>query len=105
MNDTLFGELLSDRRWSGKIFTGQWTVAQGGACEVLEPATGLSIASVGLGNPSDIAAAASTASALQREWAARPARERAEVLREAAAILRGMPDRSLGWWLAKRAAS
>ncbi len=88
MSDSLFGELLSDQRWSGKIFTGEWTVAQGGACEVVEPATGRGIASVGLANASDIASAATAASAVQREWAARPARERAEILREAAAILR-----------------
>ncbi|MEO8592870.1 MAG: aldehyde dehydrogenase family protein [Candidatus Solibacter sp.] len=88
MSDFPFGELLADQRWAGKIFTGQWSVANGGAVDVVEPATGRPIASVGLGDATDIAAAAAEAAAAQPAWAARSARDRAEILRQAAALLR-----------------
>jgi benzaldehyde dehydrogenase (NAD) len=88
MTDSLFGELLSDRRWSDRIFTGRWTMAQGGTFQVIEPATGIPIASVGVGNEADIDVAARTAAVAQRDWSSRAARERAEVLRAAASILR-----------------
>ena len=32
---------LDECRWSGKIFTGEWTVPVGGTIPVVEPATGI----------------------------------------------------------------
>ena len=88
MSDFPFGELLADQRWAGKIFTGQWSAAKGGAADVVEPATGRPIAPVGMGNAADIGVAATEAAAAQRAWAALPARDRAEILRQAAVLLR-----------------
>jgi hypothetical protein len=43
------GSLLADGRWVGKIFSGQWVTAQGGARDVPEPATGAAV-----GGPADV---------------------------------------------------
>lgn len=79
--------LLDDAQWRGRIFGGDWETAQGGRSDVIEPATGEVVACVGLGNAADIAAAAKSAAAAQVAWAAMPPRERAAILRGAAAAL------------------
>ena len=38
---------LDEHRWSGKIFTGEWTAPDGGTIPVVEPATGIEIGRVG----------------------------------------------------------
>jgi benzaldehyde dehydrogenase (NAD) len=79
--------LLEDSRWRGRVFTGEWTVAAGGASEVIEPASGKSLGNVGIGNAQDIAAACKTATQAQRAWANVAARERSGVFLKAAAVL------------------
>jgi benzaldehyde dehydrogenase (NAD) len=71
--------------WTGCVFDGTWRTAGGGARDVHEPATGQVLSRVGIANPADIAAAARAAAAAQPGWAAMPPRERADVLRRAAA--------------------
>lgn len=49
--------------WSGKIFTGSWTAAEGGTVASTEPATGQTLAEVGLADKGDVSAAAKQARA------------------------------------------
>ncbi|QUQ65307.1 aldehyde dehydrogenase family protein [Kutzneria sp. CA-103260] len=71
----------------GRIFRDGWTVSHGGVVDVPEPATGAVLTTVGVADPADIRAAAATARAAQREWAAAPATERAQVCYRAAGLL------------------
>lgn len=81
-----FGALLGDQRWKGRIFNGRWVASQGGARDVLEPASGQPLANVGFASAADVETAAAAAKA-QRAWAAVGQRERAALLRQAAAVL------------------
>ena len=83
--------------WSGKIFNGDWIDGQGGAMDVVAPATGQVIGTVGAATPTDLDAAVASAQAAQREWAALPYDQRAKVFRTAAALLEAHPDRLAGW--------
>ncbi|HET7865728.1 MAG TPA: aldehyde dehydrogenase family protein, partial [Burkholderiaceae bacterium] len=74
---------LDPSRWQGRIYSPAWAHALGGLREVVEPATGKPLASVGMAGPDDIAAACQGAAAAQGAWAALPPRERAAVLRRA----------------------
>ncbi|MGW7469042.1 aldehyde dehydrogenase family protein, partial [Streptomyces xantholiticus] len=58
-----------------------------GTIDVLEPATGKTLATVGVADAVDITRAAERAGRAQPGWAARPAAARAAVLRRAAALL------------------
>jgi benzaldehyde dehydrogenase (NAD) len=74
--------------WSGKIFTGSWTPAQGGGTLTsIEPATGQTLAEVGLAGKDDVAASAKQARAAQPAWAATPGHERAALIRNVARVL------------------
>jgi len=78
---------LNHAVWQDRIFTGSWSVPQGGRYSVEEPATGKILTRVGVANAQDVSAAAQTASAAQPAWAAMPPRERAAIFRRAATIL------------------
>lgn len=69
--------------WDGKIHVGGWTAGSGGVQDVVEPATQDVIGRIGVASPDDVARAAKTAAAAQRDWAARKPEERAAVLRRA----------------------
>ncbi|MCW2867714.1 MAG: benzaldehyde dehydrogenase [Marmoricola sp.] len=76
--------LLDGADWAGNIFVdGTWGPGSGGAGDVLEPATGRVLGSTGRADAGDVARAAESAAAAQREWAALPHTQRAAVLRRA----------------------
>ena len=76
--------------WEGAIFDGTWRPATE-TVDVIAPATGKTIATVGLGTSEDLDAAVSKARAAQRAWGRATYYERATVFRRAAALLRGEP--------------
>jgi benzaldehyde dehydrogenase (NAD) len=80
-------ELLDDLDWPGKVYSGGWTTSHGGVLESTEPATGEVLATVGLADADDIAAAAAAARLAQPEWAALPGPQRAALIRRAARVL------------------
>ena len=80
-------ELLDDLDWQGKVYSTGWTASRGGVLESTEPATGEVLATVGLADAGDIAAAAAAAKQAQPEWAAQPGPQRAALIRRAARIL------------------
>ena len=77
---------LDESTWRGKVFSGGWRSAEGGAAAVTEPATGTELGRAGIASPADIAAAAGAAAAAQPAWAALPYTERAAILRRAGGI-------------------
>ncbi len=58
----------------------------GGIRQVIEPATGQMLCTVGLANAADVAAATRAAAAAQKTWAAVPPREKADVFRRAGTL-------------------
>lgn len=83
-------------QWTGRTYVGGW-VRLSGTLEVTAPATGEAIASVASGEAADVDQAVSLGVEAQREWAARPAEVRAEVMRRAAAILAEHQDVLVDW--------
>ena len=90
-------ELLSDLDWTGKVYSGGWISARGGVVESVEPATGAVLATVGLANAEDIAAAAGAAKRAQPEWAAQTGPQRAALIRRAARLLEDNRAEVEGW--------
>ena len=64
----------------------------GGARDVIEPATGQVLCTVGIADAADVAAATATAAAAQKAWVAVPPREKAEIFRRAAALFQQHGD-------------
>ncbi|WP_106400161.1 aldehyde dehydrogenase family protein [Actinocorallia populi] len=90
--------LLDAAQWQDKIFIdGAWEPGSGGTAEVSEPATGASLGSIGIAGTGDLARAAESAAAAQREWAALPHSRRAAVLRRAAALWAEHAE-DISWW-------
>ena len=89
--------LLDAAAWSGRIFTGEWVTGSGGNQDVIEPATGDTLGSVGLATPEDVAAAGERAAVAQRAWAATPYHERAAILTRAAGLLAQNQDEIRDW--------
>lgn len=89
MTDSPHHPLIDQDVWTGRLFGGAhgtWYAA-GETRDVTEPATGERLANVGLARASDVARAASAAAAAQPAWAALAPRDRAAVMRRAAAAL------------------
>jgi len=79
--------LLDPSAWDGRIHdAGQWRVPQGGARDVIEPATGATLTRTGIANAADMVDAIGRAKAAQGAWAATGPRERAAVFHRAAAL-------------------
>jgi succinate-semialdehyde dehydrogenase/glutarate-semialdehyde dehydrogenase len=75
---------------SGQVFSlvaGQWLPGTGGGRPVLDPATGEALAEVATLTDAECDAAVEAAALAQPAWAARPARERAELLRRVHEVL------------------
>src|SRR5580698_1435105 len=72
--------LLDPDIWTDKVFTGEWRPGRGRR-EVIEPATGDVLGSVGVADAATVAGATALATQAQREWAARTPYERAAVLK------------------------
>jgi benzaldehyde dehydrogenase (NAD) len=89
--------IASENAWKGKVFSNGWQVAKGGARDVIEPATGKVLTTVGFADADDVRAACKAAASAQVEWAATPADQRAAVLRRAAQFLEANADALRPW--------
>jgi benzaldehyde dehydrogenase (NAD) len=56
---------LEESSWRGKVYSGGWRVAAGGAAPVTEPATGAELGRTGIASPADVAQATAAAAAAQ----------------------------------------
>src|SRR5262245_54216637 len=82
---------------AGSLYSSGWQTATGPTLPTLEPATGTVLAEVGTASADDTNAACAAAKRAQAAWAARPAQERAKVLRRAAAELEACTDEYVPW--------
>ncbi len=79
-------DLLAAGRWTGKIYSDGW-VDGAATVDSIEPATGETLATTGVGDAGTVASAAASAAAAQREWAQTPITERVAIVRRAAEAL------------------
>ena len=89
MADSPNHPLIDHDVWTGRLFggpDGAWYTA-GETRDVVEPATGERLTRIGLARATDVAHAARCAAAAQPAWAALAPRDRAAILRRAAAAL------------------
>ncbi|GAB3169097.1 benzaldehyde dehydrogenase [Myceligenerans halotolerans] len=89
--------------WEGKAYVGGW-VSLDAVAAVTAPATGTRIAAVASGTAADVDQAVFLGLASQADWAARPAEERAGIMRRAAALL-DEHGHVLADWLVREAGS
>jgi benzaldehyde dehydrogenase (NAD) len=93
--------MLQERKeapvWSGKVFSSGWVEARGGVANVTDPSTGDILGVTGIVNDEDVAAAAQAAKRAQKEWAALPFSERAEIVRKAAEKLKERENEFADW--------
>lgn len=75
--------------WAGKIYSGGWRDSEGGTRRVIEPATGRTLAEVGVACPADVARAGARAAHAAGDWAAATPSRRIEILLRVSAALRG----------------
>jgi benzaldehyde dehydrogenase (NAD) len=92
-------QLLDSAIWDKKYFDGAWKTAPK-TIPVREPATGESLGTAGGGTPELAVQLTEQAAAAQPAWAAKPAEERARIMREALESLRQIPKRS---WISSSA--
>lgn len=74
--------------WDSKIYSGGWITSEGGSTAVVEPATGQVLAHIGIGSAEDVNQAVQTARQAQLGWAHMPFDQRANIMREAARLIR-----------------
>ena len=79
------------------MFSSGWVEARGGASDVTDPSNGDLLGVVGIANGEDVAAAAQSARRAQKEWAAIPFSERAEIVRKAAEKLKERENEFADW--------
>jgi len=88
---------LRSELWTGKVYSGGWQTASGGAYGIAEPATGIALGQIGQANAADVRGAAVRAKAAQPAWAAMPLGERAAIFRKAAAFLEAEREAIVEW--------
>lgn len=90
--------LIDPEVFAGRIhIDGEWVSGGGGEIASVEPATGGTLAMVGMADADDVARAAEGAARAQKEWAAMPHPARAAVLRKAAQLWEAHAEEIMGW--------
>jgi benzaldehyde dehydrogenase (NAD) len=89
--------------WDGRLYINGWAGA-GATAPVVSPASAEILGHYGVATPDDVAAAVDIARAAQRDWAVRPADERATILRRAGDLLVERAE-DLAHWLSSEAGS
>ncbi len=89
--------LLDDPRWQNKILNGGWVSGSGDDIEIIEPATGETLGTIGGANPEDVKTAAKRAAKAQKTWAAMKPTERAGILRKAGMLFEEHAEELQSW--------
>ncbi len=89
--------LMNEASWRDRVFGGAWVSARGGVVDVREPASGDVLTRVGLASPADVAEAAARAAEAQPGWASMAPQERAQIFRDAAALVTTHGDDIKHW--------
>lgn len=87
---------LNPSAWREALYSGGWRAAAQ-AADIVEPATGRTLARAGRALPADVKTAAEAAAAAQAAWAATPPRAKAAVFHKAAALLQQHFDELALW--------
>lgn len=97
--------LLDPALWSDKIFTAKgWVKGNGGSRDVVSPATGEKLGSIGLASVADVQQAAKAAQAAHVEWANTAPEARAAIMRKAGELFE-QHAAEIESWLVKEAGS
>lgn len=88
--------LLTPASWAGRINIGGW-IPGAGMLDVVEPATGNSLGTVGAASADDVAHAAAQGMEAQRAWARTVPDDRAAVLRRAGELFQSHAGEIQGW--------
>src|SRR5579859_3046505 len=96
MNLTSFAKLLENDIWQSRVYTGQWCGGSG-EFDVVEPATGKLLGSVGTADAAFVALSTAAAHSAQRDWAALPYDERAAIMRRAAQLAETHSEEIVDW--------
>ncbi|MGC5223464.1 aldehyde dehydrogenase family protein [Micromonospora sp. DT81.3] len=92
------GALIDESAFAGRIhIDGEWVPGGGGEIPSIEPATGATLALVGIADAADVARAAEGAARAQKEWAALPHPARSAVLRRAGQLWEEHAEEISGW--------
>jgi benzaldehyde dehydrogenase (NAD) len=83
--------------WNGSLYSGGWKAGSAGVSDVIEPATGGTLGTIGVASVDDVHAASIAASLAQRDWARRLPEERAAVLRRAGLLFQEHASEIEGW--------
>jgi benzaldehyde dehydrogenase (NAD) len=86
--------------WNGRIFIDGWVPGSGGEYDVVEPATGSTLESLGRATAADVAKAATRAAEAQRDWAATGYQERAAIMRRAGDLWQQHAE-EVHWWITR----
>src|SRR2546426_6554349 len=92
-------KVLEAASWEGRIFSGGWTRGAGAEIEVLDKATDEVLAVVGSAASEDVRRAGELATRAQRAWAPTPGKEKARILRRAAALFGERTEEITDWIL------
>src|SRR5271165_1666553 len=90
-------KFMIESSWRDRLLGAEWRTAQGGAIDVVEPATGATLTRVGNASAEDLKHAAADARAAQPGWAATPYERRASILRNAARALEDNQEELIPW--------
>lgn len=97
--------LLDPALWSDKIYTAKgWVKGSGGSRDVVSPATGEKLGSIGLASVADVEQAAKDAAAAQAEWANTNPEVRAAIMRKAGELFE-QHAAEIESWIVKEAGS
>lgn len=90
------GKLFDLDRMRGAIYSSGW-VKGDATLDVVEPATGETLATVGRGTAQTVAKAAKAAAAAQKKWALVPPEEKRKLFIRAEQVMRGFADEYTEW--------
>src|SRR5690625_3032848 len=89
--------LLDNPRWHNKILNGGWVSGSGENIDIIEPATGETLGTIGGATPEDVKTAAKNAAKAQKTWAAMKPTERAGILRKAGSLFEEYAEELQSW--------
>ncbi|MFM0028410.1 benzaldehyde dehydrogenase [Paraburkholderia madseniana] len=96
MNLKSCANLLEKDIWQSRVYTGQWCDGSG-EFDVVEPATGKLLGSIGTADASFVALSAATAHSVQPDWAGLPYDERAAIMRRTAQLAETHSEEIVDW--------
>lgn len=96
--------LLDPKVWTDKIYVSGWVKGGGGTRDVVSPATGEKLGSIGVASVADVHKASKLAAEAQLSWAATPPEQRAAILRKAGDLFEAHAA-EIEEWLVKEAGS